>query len=115
MCLCELLSDVVDADLAAADVVDSDLAAADVVDADLAADVADGSSEGRNELWPGRSQMRTGSIKGPPRGFTLGLAEGLSDSVKKMTAGTVTSPPPPPPPSICSSSLEMVATDMSEF
>ena len=106
MCLCELLSDVVDADLAAADVVDTDLAAADV---------ADGSSEGRNELWPGRSQMRTGSINGPPRGFTLGLAECLSDSVKKMTAGTVTSPPPPPPPSICSSSLEMVATDMSEF
>ena len=30
-----------------------------------------------------------------------------------MTAGTVTRPPPSPPPSICSSSLEMVATEMS--
>ena len=37
----------------------------------------------------------------------------LSDSVKKMTAGTVTRPPPSPPPSICSSSREMVATEMS--
>ena len=37
----------------------------------------------------------------------------VSDSVKKMTAGTVTRPPPSPPPSICSSSLEMVATEMS--
>ena len=37
----------------------------------------------------------------------------LSDSVKKMTAGTVTRPAPSPPPSICSSSLEMVATEMS--
>ena len=33
--------------------------------------------------------------------------------MKKMTAGTVTRPPPSPPPSICSSSLEMVATEMS--
>ena len=37
----------------------------------------------------------------------------MSDSVKKMTAGTVTRPPASPPPSICSSSLEMVATEMS--
>ena len=37
----------------------------------------------------------------------------LSDSVKKITAGTVTRPAPSPPPSICSSSLEMVATEMS--
>lgn len=37
-----------------------------------------------------------------------------SFSVKKMTAGTVTSPAPPlAPPSICSSNLEMVATEMS--
>ena len=37
----------------------------------------------------------------------------LSDSVKKMTAGTVTRPPPSPPPSICSRRREMVATEMS--
>ena len=37
----------------------------------------------------------------------------VSDSVKKMTAGTVTRPPPSPPPSICSRRREMVATEMS--
>ena len=41
----------------------------------------------------------------------------MSDSVKKMTAGTVTRPAPPTtaPESICSSSLEMVATERSEL
>lgn len=73
-------------------------------------------SEGLVAIFcPGRSQIRSGSVRpllprGPPCWDDLLPALPSSLSVKKITVGTVVIPPTEPP-SICSRSLDIVATE----